>query len=272
MSDSTILSQMVQAAQDAADLLLRQPRPTPFSTWPEFKVRFDAADDLLSALLRERLEAARPGTAWAAELDTDLTGSAEAGANAEARELWVVDAIDGAVQYLQNLPQWSVSIALVRDGRPVLAALHSATFGHTYTAELGGGAYLDGSPAVMSAKADLSLALVGTSQPPFAGKQPEAVAATARATAALLPEVGALRNLGPTSWQVADVAAGRIDAFWEFGRDAGNLLAGALVASEAGALVTDVQGRPWHAESESFIAAPPALHARLVDLLSAGAE
>jgi myo-inositol-1(or 4)-monophosphatase len=147
-----------------------------------------------------------------------------------------VDAIDGAVQYLQNLPQWSVSIALVRDGRPVLAALHSAAFGHTYTAELGGGAYLDGSPAVMSAKADLSLALVGTSQPPFAGKQPEAVAAAAGAKAALLPEVGA------------------------------------LVASEAGALVTDAQSRPWHAESESFIAAPPALHARLVDLLSAGAE
>ena len=253
------LTLMARAAQDAAALLPRQSGPYGFDGWPAFKAAFDAVDLPTSALLRERLEAARPGTAWAEEIDADLAASGER---------WVVDPVDGAVQYLQGLPQWSVSIALVRDGRPVLAALHSATLGHTYTAELGGGAFLDGIPITPSVKTDLSLALVATSQPPFVGRQPEAVADAGRALSLLLPAVGAVRNLGPTSWQVADVASGRIDAFWEYGRDAGNLLAGSLVASEAGAVVTDVEGRPWHADSTGFLVAPAALHARLVELLA----
>jgi fructose-1,6-bisphosphatase/inositol monophosphatase family enzyme len=84
----------------------------------------------------------------------------------------------------------------------------------------------------------------------------------------LLPAVGAVRNFGPTSWQVADMASGRIDAFWEYGRDAGNLLGASVIAREAGVVVTDTWGRPWQAGSDSFLAAPSALHARLVDLLS----
>jgi myo-inositol-1(or 4)-monophosphatase len=255
---TSTLSLMARAAQDAAALLPRLTGPREFDTWPDFKAAFDAADQPTSALLRERLEAARPGVAWVEEIDTALP---------EVGERWVVDAVDGAVQYLQGLPQWSVSIALVRDGHPVLAALHSATLGHTYTAALHGGAFLDGVPISPSIKTDLSLALVATSQPPFVGRQPDAVANTGRAMSLLLPAVGAVRNLGPTSWQIADVASGRIDAFWQYGRDAGNLLAGALVASEAGAVVTDIDGEHWHAGSTSFLAAPPALHAGLVDLL-----
>jgi myo-inositol-1(or 4)-monophosphatase len=249
---------MAQAAQDAAALLHNRPRPAPFTSWPEFRSRFETVDKLLAGLLRERLGVLRQGVNWAEELDAELTGSGER---------WVVDAVDGAVQYLQNLPQWSVSVTLVRDGRAVLAALHSATLGHTYTAALGGGAFLDGWPVTPSAKTDLDISLIATSQPPFPAKQPEAIAATALATGLVLPAVGVLRNLGPTSWQVADVAAGRIDAFWEYGRDAANLLGGALVAAEAGAVVTDTLGRPWHAWSTSFLAAAPGLHGTLVDLL-----
>jgi myo-inositol-1(or 4)-monophosphatase len=262
MSDATMLPQVAQAAQDAAALLDRQPSSEPYTTWPEFKHRFETVDGLVCGLLRDRLEALRPGVAWAEELDLRLS---------ETGELWVVDAVDGAVQYLQDLPQWSVSIALIRDGQPVLVVLHSSTFGHTYTAARGAGAFRDGRSIAPSRKTELDISLVATSHPPFVGKQPEAVAATGRATAALLPEIGALRNLGPTSWQIAEVASGRIDAFWQYGRDASNLLAGALVATEAGALVTDAGGSPWRAGSESFVAAPPALHAKLIKLLTASA-
>ncbi|MFC1411601.1 inositol monophosphatase [Streptacidiphilus sp. N1-12] len=257
MSDTLTL--MARAAQDAAALLPRRTGPHGFDSWPAFKAAFDAVDRPTTALLRERLEIALPGTAWAEEIDTDLPPGGEQ---------WVVDAVDGAVQYLQGLPQWSVSIALVREGRPVLAALHSAVLGHTYTAALGGGAFLDGAPITPSGKTDLSLALVATSQPPFVGRQPGAVADAGRALSLLLPAVGAVRNLGPTSWQLADVGSGRIDAFYEYGRDAGNLLAGSLVASEAGALVTDINGRPWHPASPGFLAAPPALHGRILSLLA----
>ena len=262
MSDLDLLPAMAQAARDGAALLPPRSRPQGFDSWPEFRAAFDAVDRPVSDLLRDRLHAARPGAAWAGELDADLAAGGEA---------WVVDAVDGAVLYLQGLPQWAVSIALVRDGRPVLAALHSATFDETFTAALGGGAFLDGVPITPSGKTDPTLALVTTSHPPLVRTQPGAVAAAARATARLLPAVGALRNLGPTSWQVADVACGRVDAFWEYGHDAGNLLAGALIASEAGAVVTDAEGRPWQATSDSFLAAPPALHTRLVELLAENA-
>jgi myo-inositol-1(or 4)-monophosphatase len=86
----------------------------------------------------------------------------------------------------------------------------------------------------------------------------------------LLPKVGAVRNLGPTSWQIADPAAGRLDGFWEYGRDDANLLGAALIASEAGATVTGLNGRPWQAGSGSFLTAAPALHRQLLALLGAG--
>ena len=255
-----ILTQMVLAAQDAATLVPPRTEPTTFDSWPDFKAALDAVERPVQALLRDRLEQARPGVAWARELDTEVTGGAS--------ELWVVDPLDGAVQYLQGLPQWAVSIALVRDGRPVLAVLHSANLNHTYTAALDGGAFLDGMPISPSTKTNLELSLIGTSHPPFVGHQPEAIAATGRAMTALLPVVGAHRNFGPTSWQVADVASGRLDAFWQYGRDAGNLLAASLVASEAGVTVTDADGRPWHAASDSFLAAPASLHAQLLERIT----
>ena len=253
------LAQMALAAEDAAALVPPLSGPTPFDSWAGLKTALDAAEGPVKALLRDRLDHARPGLTWADELDTDVSTAGEA---------WVVDPLDGAVQYLQGLPQWAISIALVRDGRPILAALHSATLGHTYTAALGAGAFLNGAPISPSPKTNLALSMVGTSHPPLVGRQPDAIAATSRAMSALLPVVGAHRNLGPTSWQVADVASGRMDAFWQYGRDAGNLLGASLVARESGASVTDAEGRPWHADSASFLAAPAGLHAQLVRLLA----
>ncbi len=209
MSHSRILAQMAQAAQDAAALLPPRPGPSAVDTLPELAAIADAAEKPVTAMLRQRLEQARPGVGWAEEFDTDVAGEGEG-----EGEQWVVDPLDGGVQYLQGLPQWSVSITLIRGGRPILAALHSASLGHTYTASLGAGAFLDGAPIAPCAKTNLAVALVGTSHPPFVAAQPEAVAATARAVPVLLPAVGAHRNLGPTSWQVADVASGRMDAFW----------------------------------------------------------
>ena len=137
MTDSRILNQMAQAAQDAAALLPPRPGPSAIDSLPELAAIADSAEKPVTAMLRQRLEQARPGVGWAEELDTDVKGDGEQ---------WVVDPLDGGVQYLQGLPQWSVSIALIRDGRPILAALHSASLGHTYTAALGAGAFLDGAP------------------------------------------------------------------------------------------------------------------------------
>ena len=76
-----------------------------------------------------------------------------------------------------------------------------------------------------------------------------------------------MRNLGPTSWQVADVGAGRLDLFWQYGRDATNLAGAALIAREAGAVVTTAGGAPWTPSASSFLATAPALHEQTVELL-----
>jgi myo-inositol-1(or 4)-monophosphatase len=260
VSELSILSAVAEAARHAAGLVPANPAPGRFDTWDDFRAAFDAVDRPLTAALRERLDAARPGVPWADEVGTGLPDG----------EAWVVDAVDGAVHYLQGLPQWSVSIALVRDGHPALAALYCPFLRELYTAARNHGAFRDGVRVTPSVKTSLGLALAGTSQPPFPARQPSAVGAAGRALTLLLPAVGAVRNLSPTSWQVADVASGRMDVFWEYGRDAGNLIAASLLVTEAGGLVTDADGKEWDARSDSFVAGPAALHAQVIDLLADG--
>ncbi|MFE0511269.1 inositol monophosphatase family protein [Streptomyces sp. NPDC058964] len=260
MTYRDLLAPMAAAAREAGQLLLTTPRPERATSFEEFAEAFEAAEAPGAAVLRRRLEELRPGVEWADELDV-LAGPPTVG------EVWVVDVLDGAVQFLQGLPQFCVSLALVRDGEPVAAALHSPLLGETYLAARGDGATRDGRPIAPSAKTDPAAAVVTTGHPPFVARQPEAAAQAGRSFAAVLPAVAAVRSLGPTTWQIADTAAGRLDGFWEFGRDAANLLPGALIAREAGAVVSDTEGNPWTAGSGSFLAAPAGLHGRLLDAL-----
>ncbi|MCP9943916.1 hypothetical protein LUX12_02420 [Streptomyces somaliensis] len=175
------------------------------------------------------------------------------------------DAVDGAVQYLQGLPYWSVTSTLVRDGGPVLAVVWAPQLDLLYTAVRGGGARLNGGPVAPSRKT-LPAALAATSQPPW-NTEPERAG---HSLTAMLRRTLAVRNLGPTSLQVAQVGSGHLDVFWEFGRDASNLLPGSLVAAEAGARVTDAEGRGWTPAATSFVAAAPTLHEEVLGVLSGG--
>jgi myo-inositol-1(or 4)-monophosphatase len=253
-----MIDEMITAAQDAGDRLRSLIRPARANTLDEFKSAFATIEAAAEPALRKHLEELRPGVEWAEELNPVLPAG-------EPR--WVVDIADGAVQYLQGLPQWCVSVTLVDDGEAVAAVLHNPTQGETYRAVAGEGAFLNGKRITPSTRTDLAIALVGTSQPPFAASQPDAVADAGRSLSAVVGAVGAVRNLGPTSWQIADVASGRLDAFWEYGLDTGNLLGAGLIAREAGALVTDIEGASWGPASFSFLAAPRSLHTQLVALL-----
>ena len=237
----------------AADV--RAPERPP-ATFEELAGMFAAIDDPPAANLRAALTEIRPAAAWAEEFD-DLPGG----------EVWVVDALDGAVQLLQGLPQYCLTVTLVRDGEPELAVLHSPRLGETYAAQRGEGAKRNGAPIEPSRKNSLDAVIAATSQPPFVTRQPGVAEAAGRSLTAMLGHVAAVRNLGPTSWQVADVAAGRLDLFWQYGRDATNLAGAALIAREAGAVVTTADGAPWTPSASSFLAAAPALHARAAELL-----
>ncbi|GAA3058219.1 inositol monophosphatase family protein [Actinokineospora globicatena] len=208
------------------------------TTLPELLSRFTELDEPLHAELRDRLPAGE----------------------------WVIDSLDGAVQYLQGLPQWCVTVTLVDGDTPLLTVLHSPTLGETYAAERGKGAWRDGAPIRPSAKVSLAAALAGTSHP--ATPQPDADAAAGKALPAVLGRIAALRNLGPTSWQIADVAAGRMDLFWLFGQDAENLLGAGLIATEAGAVVSTTTGAPWTPTSSGFLVAAPGLHSEAVATLT----
>jgi myo-inositol-1(or 4)-monophosphatase len=271
---TVLLPGLAEAAQEAGALLLRTARPPVAADSDTLRRNFEAVEAPAVALLRRRLDELLPGTPWADEMDTELP---------ERGAVWVVDAIDGAVQFLQDLPQFCVSLTLVRDREPVATALHAPLLRETYLAARGAGATrgsatgssptVRGVPVQPSAKAELAAAVVASSHPPFlCASQPGLATAIGSALAAVLPETLAVRNLGPTAWQVADTAAGRLDAFWQLGRDDANLLGGALIAREAGALVTDALGAPWQAGAESILVAPTTLHARLLELLRDSAD
>lgn len=259
MNDSDLISPIRAAAAQAGELLCALGVPAPAASWQEFKAAYDSIEKPVLDLLHDRLSGLRPDARWADEFGPALDASGE---------YWVADAIDGAVQLLQGLPQWCISIAFVRDGQPVLATLHNPLLTQTYSAARGAGAFLNGAPIRPSAKTDLSVALMATTHPPFMARHPQAAARAGQAYAAMLPVAGAVRNLGPTSWQVADVASGRLDGLWEFGPDAGNLIGSSLIAREAGAVVSTASGDPWTPDADSFLVAPPGLHRQAVAILS----
>ncbi|MFI9363517.1 inositol monophosphatase family protein [Kitasatospora sp. NPDC053057] len=238
----------------------RSTEPTPERTAEEAMARFAELDGPAAAELRERLSALRPQAGWVPE---ELDGVPAEG------EWWVCDATDGAVQYLLGQPHWAVTATLVRDGAAVLAVVHAPELfgaGRTYRAVLGGGAQLDGRP-IAPLERELAATVAATSQPPLVAADPVALRRAGESLSAMVGAVLAVRNLGPTALQVAQVGSGHLALFWEYGQDAGNLLPGALIASEAGAAVTDAAGAAWTADSDSFLVAAPGLHADAVGVL-----
>ncbi|MFJ9843022.1 inositol monophosphatase family protein [Kitasatospora sp. NPDC101155] len=241
----------------------RPVEPTPARTAAEAAARFAELDGPATAELRERLSALYPRAGWVPEeLDGSVPGEGE---------WWVCDATDGAVQYLLGQPHWAVTATLVRDGAAVLTVVHSPELfgaGRTYRAVLGGGAQLDGRP-IAPLERELAVTVAATSQPPRVADDPVALRRAGESLSAMAGAVLAVRNLGPTALQVAQVGSGHLALFWEYGADAGNLLPGALIASEAGAAVTDAAGAAWTAGSDSFLAAAPGLHADALGVLRA---
>ncbi len=259
MNDSDLLLEMTTLATSIGRDVASAPPPPPFRTMAELRRVFDAIDEPLGQRMVERLHLLRPEAAVGDELDGEQLP--------EHGEVWVVDAIDGAIQYLHGHPEWCVSVALVRDRAPVAAVLHSPSLGATYAAAAGRGATRNGQPIAPATKTDLGVALAGTSQPPFVARFPEVVRLAGASLSAMLGGVGAVRNLGATAWQVADVGSGRLDAFWQYGVDDVNLLGATLIAREAGAAVTDATGCAWRAGASSVLVAAPSLQPELLALL-----
>jgi myo-inositol-1(or 4)-monophosphatase len=256
----------VETAQAAGELILRHDGLLPGSQRgraPRMKGPRDPvteADVASERLIVERIRARYPGTAIVAEEEThDPAG---------AGLVWYVDPLDGTVNFSQAHPFFAVSIALYRGSEPLVGVVHAPRLRETFAAHAGGGATLNGQRLSGSDKTRLSDALLGTG---FAYRRNELADDNVRHFADFVPIVRDLRRGGSAALDLAYVAAGRLDAFWEPHLNAWDVAAGALLVREAGGLVTDFSGGGDWLNGRSVIAGPKPLHTAMAAVLAGGA-
>jgi len=176
---------------------------------------------------------------------------------------WVVDPLDGTTNYAHGFPFFAVSIAWCIDRKPVLGVIHQATSGETFWALEGRGAFLNGQPIHVSAVPEPSGALVATGFAPDVGLDPR----NTTEFLAALKKVQAVRRPGSAALDLAAVACGRFDAFWEYGLAPWDVAAGALLVTEAGGRVSAVDGGPFALEARTILASNGLLHETFRDVL-----
>jgi myo-inositol-1(or 4)-monophosphatase len=255
-----LLPEMVAAVQNAgAHLLARFRTDNRPDDLDQIRTAIAANDQAALELLRAPLLRARPGSRWAED--------EEGGGLLPDGEWWVTDPVEGNINNIHGMLEWGVTATLVRDNEPVVTAIHVPAGGNTYTAVHGGGAFLDGAPLRVSAKQTLAAALVGTGQAK-PGEDADTLRRTGRSVTAMLGMALLTRVSVPSTMQLIQVAAGRMDAFWQYTDIRSGLLAGALLVAEAGGTITDTHGRPWTPTSDDFLGAAPGLHAETVAVLA----
>lgn len=215
-----------------------------------------AGDRAVERLVRSRLARLRPGEA--------VLGEEEGGEGALDGLRWVVDPIDGTVNYLYGFPWYAVSLAAQVDGRSVAGAVVEPVSGRVWSAGEGCGAYLDGHRLRVSGADRLDLALIGTG---FAYSVPRRTAQAA-VVGRLLGEVRDLRRSGAASLDLCAVAAGWIDGYYELGLKRWDWAAGVLIAAEAGADVRlPVSGSTDGLGDEAVVCAAPTISDELKAVL-----
>jgi myo-inositol-1(or 4)-monophosphatase len=247
-------------AEEAGDLLLsRHGKVAVLKTKSSPTDVVTEMDNKAEELIRSRLLAARPGDAILGE---------EGGETGASVVRWIVDPLDGTVNYLYGLPGWAVSVAAEVAGVIVAGAVCVPLQRSLFTATLGGGAWLESAwqdgPQRLACNSGVALreALVATGF----GYQAVQRAAQGVVVAALLPRVRDVRRAGAAAVDLCSVAAGRVDAYYEQGPHYWDIAAGGLICREAGAVTGGLRGA--EAGEAMTLAASPELFAELNDLLT----
>ncbi|MEU0552705.1 inositol monophosphatase family protein [Dactylosporangium sp. NPDC006015] len=250
-----LLALAVPIAREAAALAkaMRAAGVDPVATKSTLTDVVTAADQAVERQVREAIRHARPGDAVLGE---------EYGDSQQASAVrWILDPIDGTVNYLYDLPQYAVSLAAEVDGVVVAGVVINAATGREWTAVLGGGSHADGRRLSGSRQTDLRQALVGTGFGYAADRRLHQAAVLA----GLIGDIRDVRRLGAAAIDLCLAAEGSLDAYYEKGLNAWDHAAGGLVAAEAGLLVTGLAGAV--PGPDMVVAAPPALHKALHDRL-----
>jgi myo-inositol-1(or 4)-monophosphatase len=262
------LTVMANAAQKASKRLLRD-----FSEVEQLQVSVKGPSDFVSQAdiraeqtLKEELNKARPGYAFLME-ESGASGSD----NWSWR--WVVDPLDGTTNFLHGMPHWAISIGLERrlpDGTSELAAglIYAPAVDEMFWAEKGTGAFVNERRLRVSARRDMNEAVFATGIP-FGAVSPPRRHAFSRTLASLMPQVAGIRRFGAAALDLAWVAAGRFDGYWELGIKPWDIAAGLIIVREAGGYATDATEADPR-ETGNVVAGNPHLHAKLREAVVAG--
>ena len=261
---SPLINVMANAATKAARALARD-----FGEVENLQVSRKGPADFVSAadlkaekILRGELAHARPNFGFLME-----ESGAQAGADKDQR--WIVDPLDGTTNFLHGIPHFAISIALEHFGKVVAGLVYQPINDEMYWAEKGRGAWLNGRRLRSSARRDLAQAVVATGIPHLGrGDHPEFLAILER----IMPRVAGVRRFGAAALDLAYVASGRLDGFWETHLQIWDIAAGALIVREAGGYVSDFAGGSDFAHSGEIIAANDQLHGPLARLVSEGRQ
>jgi myo-inositol-1(or 4)-monophosphatase len=260
MLRSALLNVMIKAAQKAARALKRD-----FGEVEHLQVSLkgpanfvSAADHRAERTLREELEQARPGYSFLGEEGGHVEGT-------DKTHCWVVDPLDGTLNFLHGIPHFAISIALEREGAIVAGLIYNPISDELFTAERGKGAFLNDRRIRVASRKRLADSVVACALPhPSRG---DAVLARSE-HAAVQERVAGLRRFGAAALDLAWVAAGRIDGYWERGLSPWDMAAGIVLMREAGGFVTDLQGREAASSSDGIIAANEPIHQELLRVLT----
>jgi myo-inositol-1(or 4)-monophosphatase len=265
VSHSGLITVMQRTARKAAPRLRRD-----FGEVEQLQVSKKGPGDFVSMAdkrseqtLIEELRAARPDWGMLLEESGEIAGD-------PAKPRWIVDPLDGTTNFLHGVPHFAISIAVEEkkpDGTPEITQglVYQPMTDESYWAEKGRGAWLHDRRLRVSSRRHLDEAMIGTGIPHFGRGN---VANWSRIFGAIAPEVAGIRRFGSAALDLAWVAAGRMDGFWEEDLDPWDSAAGVLLVKEAGGYITDYRGQNRMFERREYLAGNGDLHSKLHKLLA----
>jgi myo-inositol-1(or 4)-monophosphatase len=252
---SPLITVMIRAAQKAGRGLTRD-----FGEVENLQVSrkgpadfVSAADLKAEATLREELTRARPRFGWLMEESGGVEGE-------DKDRRWIVDPLDGTTNFLHGIPHFAISLALEQEGVPVAGVIYNPVTDELYWAEKGVGAYLNDRRLRVSSRSHLADALIGTGMP-FKGRGDSV--AFQRELQMIMPHVSGIRRMGAAALDLAYVAAGRFDGFWETSLNPWDVAAGIVLIQEAGGFITGIDGKSPALNAETVVAGNALMHKTL---------
>ncbi|HEY8352611.1 MAG TPA: inositol monophosphatase family protein [Sphingomonadales bacterium] len=218
------------------------------------------ADTKSERIILRELQKARPDFGFLLEEKGEIRGADES-------RRWIVDPLDGTTNFLHGVPHFAISIALEENGQIVAGVVYQPLTDEMFWAERGRGAYLNSQRLRVSGRRDLNLCLVATGIP-HQGREGDGFFSAE--LAAIMPQVAGVRRFGAATLDLAYVAAGRYDAFWESGLSPWDIAAGVILVQEAGGMITEFTGRGEMLKTGQVLASNGFVHGPMTRLIREG--